>query len=479
MDLVGLELDDAACATRRAAGLRTMQCDVAAVDFECGWLGQRRYGLIASPPCQAWSTAGKGGGRRDKDHVVRCAGEMAAGSDTRAMHAEQCEDPRSILVVEPLRWALALEPEWVAFEQVPPVLELWTMFAQILGLRGYSTWAGVLEAERYGVPQTRERAVLLARRTDGVHPPHPTHQRYVPGQPQRHDHTLDGEVVPWVSMAEALGWHPDLEVVTERGAGMVDRVGERPSRSAREPAPTLTAGGSRWSGGPRWSLRMGNRANATEREIDEPAPTLLFGHRANSVEFVPVGLDSRGQSDGRTGKPVKPRPLDAPAPTIAGQTVNNRWIFDRPATTVQGDPRLAQPGHHERQMNGAIRVTVEQAAALQTFPTGYPWQGSKSKQFEQVGNAVPPLLAFHILRAVTGLEAVGAVAEASERTLTVGDVVEMYGRSYEVRGVKLVEGGPKRMLLMVRAGSDAHPFDWMPEASVLRHVTRRESGAAV
>ena len=39
-----------------------------------------------------------------------------------------------------------------------------------------------------------------------VHPPRATHQRYVKGEPQRHDVTLEGEILPWVSMAEALGW---------------------------------------------------------------------------------------------------------------------------------------------------------------------------------------------------------------------------------------------------------------------------------
>ena len=80
--------------------------------------------IVASPPCQAWSMAGKGGGRRDVEHVIACSLEIAAGNDTRAEHAAKCEDARSMLVVEPLRWALALEPTWIAFEQVPPVLEL-------------------------------------------------------------------------------------------------------------------------------------------------------------------------------------------------------------------------------------------------------------------------------------------------------------------------------------------------------------------
>ena len=56
LDPLGIELDDAACRVREAAGLRTLQGDVAALDpldFPCDL-------LIASPPCTAFSMAGKG-----------------------------------------------------------------------------------------------------------------------------------------------------------------------------------------------------------------------------------------------------------------------------------------------------------------------------------------------------------------------------------------------------------------------------------
>jgi DNA (cytosine-5)-methyltransferase 1 len=80
------------------------------------------------------------------------------------------------------------------------------------------------------------------------------------------------------------------------------------------------------------------------------------------------------------------------------------WAARRPATTVCGDPRIASPGHRDRQGGepqfggDAVTVSVEEAAVLQSFPPAYPWYGTKGQQHQQVGNAVPPLLAAAILR---------------------------------------------------------------------------------
>jgi DNA (cytosine-5)-methyltransferase 1 len=86
------------------------------------------------------------------------------------------------------------------------------------------------------------------------------------------------------------------------------------------------------------------------------------------------------------------------------------WALERPATTIQGDPRVAQPGHRdreggERQFAGkSVRISVEEAAALQSFPAGYPWHGRVGARHRQVGDAVPPLLAAHVIAACLGVQ---------------------------------------------------------------------------
>jgi DNA (cytosine-5)-methyltransferase 1 len=367
---LGVEDDKHACATAVAAGHRRLQADVAAIDPHD--LGEV-WGLIASPPCQAYSLAGKRLGREDKPHVIACAHDLAAGNDTRPHHAAACADPRSLLTVEPLRYAIARRPRWIALEQVPPALELWTLFAELLALHGYESAVGVLSAERYGAPQTRKRAFLIASLDGPVRLPKPTHRSYSPRNPDLVPAGDEG-LLPWISMAQALGWTcPAISYTNAHTKG-----GRRPRGLARptdRPARTIdTSCGS-------WTIEPG----ANQRQ-------------------TACGLDTRQRH-------CLIRPLRRPAPTLTATGLANSrtfWACRRPATTVLGDARIQPPGHkrnrhdppgryQERRGERAIRITVQQAGILQGFPPDYPWQGRRGQQFMQVGNAVCPPVARAVL----------------------------------------------------------------------------------
>ena len=338
----GVESDPLACATAQAAGHDRLEADVAELDpTDLGPV----WGLIGSPPCQAWSIAGKRLGRQDRPEVIACARELAAGVDSRMRHLEACADERSLLTVEPLRWALALRPRWIALEQVPAVLELWELFATVLKKHGYHCASGILSAERFGVPQVRKRAFLIASLDGPVSLPEPTHRSF---HPRRHSVPEEEAHLPnWVSMAEALGW------------------GEEPATLRNN----HTHGGRIPGGEP--------------RSLDRPSFTVVGGSCTWKIEKGTGQGGSRGNGPG--------------------------WARRRPATTVLGEPRVFGPGcwprnghRPDRVRRETVRVTVEQAGVLQGFRHDYPWQGPRTARFRQIGNAVCPPLARVVLAAAMG-----------------------------------------------------------------------------
>ena len=61
------------------------------------------------------------------------------------------------------------------------------------------------------------------------------------------------------------------------------------------------------------------------------------------------------------------------------------------------------------------RLQPWEAGVLQGFPPGYPWWGSRTSQFQQAADAVPPVMAVAVLGAVTGRPWQGAVWERLDR----------------------------------------------------------------
>jgi DNA (cytosine-5)-methyltransferase 1 len=310
---VGIEWDLNACTTREAAGLDTRRADVRTYgpsDFPNATI------LTGGPPCQTYTVAGSGSGRRALDQVLSFVKRMAAGDDVNR-DLDKLNDERTGLVLEPLRWALdaakkGRQPyEAIVLEQVPAVLPVWLAVGEALEGVGYKVACGVLHTEEFGVPQTRRRAILIARRDRLPSLPTPTHRRYRKGEPQSDG---DASLLPWESMGSALNRGESFVVISNYGTG-----GDPKARGRR-----------------------------------------------------------------RSGEP---------AATVTGKISRNRL------ETLGG-----------RELG---RFTLAEAGRLQTFPADYPWAGKDISQ--QIGNAIPPRLAAHVLAAALGRAIDGRLLDAAVR----------------------------------------------------------------
>jgi DNA (cytosine-5)-methyltransferase 1 len=321
LSVTGIEKDANACATRAANGLITRQGDVR--DYAPSQFSGGTRVLTGGPPCQTYTVAGAGAGRHALDDVLRCVDLMAAGKKLSLSELKELGDERTGLVLEPLKWALqALEDgdpyTVIVLEQVPAVLPVWQAYREVLSGIGYDVRCGVLHAEQYGVPQTRRRAILVARHHRKVELPAPTHRSYRKGG-QRDEG--DPGLKPWVCMSDVL----------------------------------------------------------TERD----------------TPYVVVSNYGSGGDPKARGR----RRHDQPAATVTGKVSRNRVVG---------------PGDREG------RFTNEEAGMLQTFPADFKWSGSNVAQ--QIGNAIPPVLAAHVLSAALGLgqeTLAKAVSELSGGTITV------------------------------------------------------------
>lgn len=105
----------------------------------------------------------------------------------------------------------------------------------------------------------------------------------------------------------------------------------------------------------------------------------------------------------------RPLDLDRPAPTLPASMGGNRTpIIDQQQLIKGGESWVVD--YHAHLMAGGTphrsiperlrRLSVEESTALQTFPKGMHWAGKQSSQYRQIGNAVPPLLAFHVAAAL-------------------------------------------------------------------------------
>jgi DNA (cytosine-5)-methyltransferase 1 len=264
----------------------------------------------------------------------------------------------------------------------------------------------VIKAEQHGIPQARHRVILIGVRDDiGLG---------IPGQI---------EVAPAVSVETVIGSLPwlrsRLSKEPDSSESWADMVSSHFGEMAREVRaaqgrPELREALEEASKGIARGLGTGsNQLNKTESCKDDP--DLLEGWYYDANLAVWLNHDARGHM--RTD--LRRYAYAAAFAAVLGRSPKGHGEFslpglrpnhenwetgkfsdrfrvqlrNRPATTVTS--HISKDGHYfiHYDTRQCRSLTVREAARLQTFPDNYFFQGNRTEQFHQVGNAVPPLLA--------------------------------------------------------------------------------------
>ena len=413
--------------------------------LRCALRGAAQWVLVGGPPCQAYSVAGRARNSRptyvaaeDNRHFLyreylqiltrhhpsvfvmeNVKGVLSSKVDGESIFHRMLED-----LTDPAG-AVGVSDEvgrrdhrYVVYSLVEP------SNIDMFGVPTNSTADFIIECEKYGIPQARHRVILLGVRDDlGIVP--------------RLLKPADGPV----NTTDVLSGLPRLRSklsLTSQGKGW--------SRADDSPAAWLMATKAISSGG----LLCAIRERAGEDVailVKQTADSLTVPPHDSGGEFVKfdtdVGYRPDWYLDNRLGGVVHsstrahirqdlhrylyaacfaqihqrtPRLSDFPevlypehrnvAKSLSHDNFSDRFrvqLAGQPSTTVVS--HISKDGHYYIHYDASQcrSLTAREAARLQTFPDDFIFCGNRTLQYNQIGNAVPPLLALQIAEIVKEL----------------------------------------------------------------------------
>lgn len=285
-------------------------------------------------------------------------------------HQRGDHDPRASLFREYLRIVEGIRPKWLVMENVTGITsiaggEIVREIQEGMRALGYRVDMRVLKAEEYGVPQERRRVFFIATRTKApILFPHATH---------------GPDLLPFVTVWDAISDLPALKNGDDKGA----RAYRSPPQNGFQ---ALLRGDCR--------VALNHSAPRLSRVNEERMRHIPPGGSWRDIprELLPAGMLKAKRSD-HTKRYGRPRKTDL-ACTILTKCDVHWGAYIHPTQDRS--------------------LTVREAARLQSFPDFFEFQGSRTEQYVQVGNAVPPLLGKCVAESL--LRANGAAISATEKS---------------------------------------------------------------
>jgi len=383
--------------------------------------------LVGGPPCQAFARVGRAKLREQARRREEVSADQAFLVDGRVSLWQR--------YVEFIR---ATKPVALLMENVPDILNhggsnVAELVSKSLADEGYDVAYTLLNAVWYGVPQMRERMILVGfHRATGIKPrfPVPTHHAILPpgytGSKNAARRVLKDEGSAhhrWIadpapeartatSASDALADLPPLYAQEMLRTGRIRRGAKNPAEPVdyRTNYPTTT-----------YSRLMrewpGFVTQATTGHVFRylPRDYKIFAEVEPGWEYPAVHAHVERKiaawllSRRRRGLPTDSRNPDVSdfvaswrLPYDPTKFPNKWWKLraDKPVRTLMAHLGKDSYSHIHFDSEQSRTITVREAARLQSFPDGFVFKGSMNPAFKQIGNAVPPLFAYAIARAM-------------------------------------------------------------------------------
>jgi DNA (cytosine-5)-methyltransferase 1 len=300
--------------------------------------------------------------------------------------------------------------EYEIFSLVAPLPE-----SDAFGDRSYSSSSDYLiRAEDYGVPQTRHRVILLGVRRDVV---------------KRQSPVVLPKMSPSLTTQDAIGDLPRLRSGLTKVANTFDAWLENLQQAATSVRSELRAKGCDLpeafplNGAAPSELSQGGNfvsSPSTDRALSQSSPLAnwfsdprlqgYLNHNARSHMPADIYRYLFASSFAMLNSGASPTARDFPESLIpahknwkSGHFVDRFKVQARTRTPSTVTSHIAKDGHYfiHYDPSQCRSLTVREAARIQTFPDNYYFEGNRTEQYVQVGNAVPPLLARKILELST------------------------------------------------------------------------------